>query len=111
MIASSLLARLRRRGQGNVPQVIAESATLLGEQAKRILDDPTFQLAIDWLADDLAERWRTSRVGDAEGRETLYRLHCALREVEAKLKAFLGDAEAVAAAQQLREERREDWAA
>jgi len=111
MIAEKLLARLRRRGQGQIPQEIAESTSRLGEQAKRILEDPTFQLAIDVLADDLAERWRTSRVGDAEGRETLYRLHCALREVEAKLKAFLGDAEAVATAQQLREERREDWAA
>jgi hypothetical protein len=111
MITPRLFARLRRRGQGQIPKEVAESATLLGEQAKRLLEDPVLQLAIDVLDDELAERWRSTRVGDEAGRETLYRLHCALREIEARLKSFLGDAEAIAIERARRDEQQEDWAA
>jgi len=111
MIAPHLLARLRRRGQAqDLPLEVARSTTLLGEQAKRILDDAVFKLAIDVVDEELAERWRATKLGDAAGREELYRLHCALREIEARLKNFLGDAETVAIERARREEER-DWAA
>lgn len=111
MIAPKLLARLRRRGQAQIPREVAESTSLLGEQARRLLDDPVLQLAIDVLDEDLCERWRHTKLGDAAGREELYRLHCAVREVEAKLKVFLGDSERLALERQLRDEQPEDWAA
>jgi len=110
MIAPHLLARLRRRGQGNISPEIARSTTLLGEQARRILDDEVFQLAIDVVDEELAERWRATKLGDEAGREALYRLHCALREIEAKLRNFLGDANRVELERRRRDEER-DWAA
>ena len=111
MIAPHLLARLRRRGQAqNLPLEVAQSTTLLGEQARRILDDEVYQLAIDVVDEELAERWRATKLGDEAGREKLYQLHCALREIEAKLRTFLGDANRVELERQRRDEER-DWAA
>jgi predicted ArsR family transcriptional regulator len=111
MIAPHLLARLRRRGQAqNLPKEVAQSTTLLGEQARRILDDEVFGLAIDVVGEEIVERWRNTKLGDEAGRETLYLLHCALREVEARLRNFLGDANRVELERQRRDEER-DWAA
>lgn len=76
-----------------VPPEIARDKVLLGNQAKRLLDDPVLQLAFQRVADDIAERWKQSKRGDTEAREALYHMQAALQDVRAQLQSFVGNAQ------------------
>jgi hypothetical protein len=95
-----LWARLRRRGKAaELPRELAEDAIRLGDHAGRLLDDPVLRLAFELIEDDLVRALLSSPPGEAGEREQVYRLVYALREVEARLKAVLGDGRALAAQQ------------
>jgi hypothetical protein len=69
----------------------------LGAHARQLLDDPVLALAFDKLADDLAQTWRSSQVGDREAREEAYRMVWAIEGARSKLSAMLGDAKLIEA--------------
>jgi hypothetical protein len=111
MIGKELLARLRRRHQAQeLPPAVAESATVLGAAAQRLLADPVLRLVFEMLEDDCIERWKATPIGGAAAREEWYRLYVALREVEAKLRGFVADAQMLESERQRREDN-PDWAA
>jgi hypothetical protein len=112
MIAKHLLQRLRRRHQAqDLPLSLAADTTRLGQAAKRLLEDPVLTLAFELLEDDFVANWRNTPAGDKEAREAWYWRLFALRDVEAKLRAIVGDANRLAAEEASRAEHPELWAA
>ena len=67
----------------------------LGEAARRLLDDPTLQLALDRVQQRLVESWRSTAMGETEAREAAYRLLWASEELKAELRRMLGNAKAI----------------
>ena len=71
----------------------------LGEAARRLLDDPTLQLALDRIQQKVGDRWRASLSGEIDQREAAYRLHWAVEELRGELRRMLGNARAIEAKQ------------
>lgn len=82
----------------------------LGEHAKRLLDDPVLNLALDRIGEKIAGSWRNSKAGDSETREAAYRLHWVLEQFRAELRAMVGNAKVIEA-EKLREAAKERRAA
>lgn len=70
---------------------------VLGNAAKRLMDDPVLKLAFARVERDLTGMWRQSAAGDRDGREVAYHQMAALAHVKAALTAFLGDAKVIEA--------------
>lgn len=66
----------------------------LGEAARRLLDDPTLQLALDRVQAKLVESWRNTAPGETEAREAAYRLWWASEQLKTELRIMLGNARA-----------------
>jgi len=64
----------------------------VGEEARKLLDNPVLHEALDRVERRLVETWRTSPIGDGEGREATYRLHWAVEELKAELRRMIGNA-------------------
>ena len=64
----------------------------LGEAAKRLLDDPTLQAALERIQQRLFRTWCGTATGNSAGREEAYRLWWAVEELKAELGLMLGDA-------------------
>ena len=71
----------------------------LGEAARRLLDDPTLQLALERVQAKLVESWRNTAVGQIEEREAAYRLWWASEQLKTELRIMLGNARAIEARQ------------
>ena len=71
----------------------------LGEAARRLLDDPTLQLALERVQAKLIESWRNTAVGALEEREAAYRLWWASEQLKTELRIMLGNARAIEARQ------------
>ena len=71
----------------------------LGEAARRLLDDPTLQLALERVQAKLVESWRNTAVGASEEREAAYRLWWASEQLKTELRIMLGNARAIEARQ------------
>lgn len=80
--------------------------SILGTHAKRLLDDPVLALAFERIENKLAETWRHTAVGDADGREAAYRLHWAVEQLKSELAAILGNAKVIEAEQKRKERER-----
>jgi hypothetical protein len=65
---------------------------LLAEAAKRLLDDPVLQLALDRMEAKLTETWRHTALGQTEAREAAYRLHWACEQFRSELRVMVGAA-------------------
>ena len=46
----------------------------LGEQARRILDDPMYQNAFQTVGQGIVDKWKSSPARDPEGREALWNM-------------------------------------
>jgi hypothetical protein len=93
LIPKHLLDRLRRRGQAaDISDQMAADTHRIGAEAQRLLDDPILKLAFQTLSDEIVEKWKVTALGDTPGREKLYALHAAMAEVDAKLRAWVGEA-------------------
>jgi hypothetical protein len=66
----------------------------LGAAAQRLLQDPTFALALDRVQVRLTDAWRNSTVGDAAGREAAYRLHTAVEQLRSELHLMVANGKA-----------------
>jgi hypothetical protein len=66
----------------------------LGAAAQRLLEDPTFALALDRVQSRLTDAWRNSTVGDAAGREAAYRLHTAVEQLRSELNLMVANGKA-----------------
>jgi hypothetical protein len=75
----------------------------LGEMAKRLLDDPVLNLALDRIQQKLADTWRNSAVGEVEAREAAYRMLWAAEHFKSELRIMLGNARAIEAKARLNE--------
>lgn len=62
-------------------------------RAKRLLEDPLFVEAADTVRNALVDRWRTSPVRDAEGRETAFLMLRMLDEVVSHLASVISTGE------------------
>ena len=71
----------------------------LGEAARRLLDDPTLQLALERGQAKLVESWRNTAPGEIEAREAAYRLWWASEQLKTELRIMLGNARAIEARQ------------
>lgn len=83
--------------------VLIADRSVLGEHAKRLLDDPVLTLAFDKLREDLAVAWRNTKADDTESRERAYFMQWALEGVRGKLQALLNDAKVIEAEQKRKE--------
>jgi hypothetical protein len=112
MIAKHLLQRLRRRHQAqDLPLSLAADTTRLGQAAKRLLEDPVLTLAFELLEDELIASWANTAGSDRERRDLWYWRLFALKDVQARLRLLLGDANRLAAEEASRAEHPELWAA
>src|SRR4030095_1232187 len=93
MIAKHLLQRLRRRHQAqDLPAALAEDTATLGQAGQKLLDDPVLTLACELLEDELIASWANTAGSDRERRELWYWRLFALKDVQARLRLLLGDA-------------------
>jgi len=69
----------------------------MGENARRLLDDPVLHLALDRIQQKLAETWRNTAFAEAEQREAAYRLHWAVEEFRSELRNMVGHARGIEA--------------
>lgn len=68
----------------------AEKAAL-GAQAKAVIENPAFKLAVEKVEHSMFEAWKNSAPGESEGRERLYVHVHVLRSLQAALNEILGD--------------------
>lgn len=61
----------------------------LASAAKRVLEDPVVQLALDRVQKRLYDNWRQTEVGAGEAREQAYRLHWAVEELKTELRLMV----------------------
>lgn len=81
--------------------------SLLGEHAKRLIDDPVLHLAFEALERDLTASWRNTKADQQTLRDDAYRMIRALDGVQAKLFAMLGDKQMIEAQHKAEEARKE----
>lgn len=62
----------------------------LASAAKRVLEDPVVQLALDRVQKRLYDSWRHTQVGAEHEREEAYRLHWAVEELKSELRRMMG---------------------
>ena len=91
---------------------------VLGAQAKRLLDDPVLQLALGAIDRKLVETWKSSAVGDDDGRHAAYCLHWAVDQLRRELQLMVSNASVLEAEAKMRDAeaareqaRRERWEA
>lgn len=60
-----------------------------GDQARLVLENEAFQLAMDQIKTELREQWEKSPARDQEGREKLYQLLRLAIKLETTLKTTL----------------------
>jgi hypothetical protein len=73
-------------------QTLPQSQGELGEEARKLLDNPVLIEALDRIERKLVGSWRSSLVGDAAGREAAYRLHWAAEQFRAELRIMIANA-------------------
>ncbi|HXI76525.1 MAG TPA: hypothetical protein VNH21_05280 [Steroidobacteraceae bacterium] len=78
-------------------QPAPEDKMQLGENARRLLDDPVLHAALDRVQQKLIESWRNTAPGEGEAREAAYRLYWASELFRDELRLMLGDARAIEA--------------
>jgi len=64
----------------------------LASAAKRLLEDPVFNLALDRVQKRLYDSWRQTEVGAEHAREQAYRLHWAVEELKTELRLMIATA-------------------
>lgn len=84
-----------------------EDRSILGQHAKRLLDDPVLSLALERIERRLTDTWRNTAVGDDAGREAAYRLHWAVQQLKTELNAILGNGRILDAEHSRREAERD----
>lgn len=77
------------------PGAPPDNLVQLGEAARRLLEDPVLQLAMQRVQQKLEEGWRRTAPGEQEAREAAYRLYWALEQVRQELRLMLGNAKAL----------------
>jgi hypothetical protein len=73
-------------------QAPPEAAGELGEEARKLLDNPVLHAALDRVERKLIETWRNTPAGDEAGREAAYRLHWAVEALRAELRVMIANA-------------------
>lgn len=68
---------------------LARDKIALGNQARRLLDDPVLQLAFQDAEAEAVRQWKGGKTPEA--RERAYHMHVALEEVKARLHSYLGN--------------------
>jgi hypothetical protein len=69
-----------------------ESLGELGEEARKLLENPVLHEALGRIETKLVASWRGSAVGDDEAREAAYRLHWAVEQLKAELRLMIANA-------------------
>jgi hypothetical protein len=73
-------------------QPVPQSQGELGEEARKLLDNPVLLEALDRIERKLTDTWRNSRAGDEAEREASYRLHWAVEALKGELKVMIANA-------------------
>lgn len=74
------------------PKTLTDAEKMaLGAQAKAILDNPAYKLAVEKVEKAMFEAWKSSNPEESEGRERLYQHVHVLRSLTAALNEILGD--------------------
>jgi hypothetical protein len=64
----------------------------LGEEARKLLDNPTLHEAMARVERKLIETWKSSDPADAEGREVVFASYWALHRIRGELQVMIADA-------------------
>lgn len=73
-------------------QAPPENAGELGEEARKLLDNPVLHEALNRIERKLTLTWRSTAAGDEAGREAAYRLHWAVEALRAELQVMIANA-------------------
>jgi hypothetical protein len=73
-------------------QPVPQSQGELGEEARKLLDNPVLIEALDRIERKLTDTWRNSRAGDEAEREASYRLYWAVESLKAELRVMIANA-------------------
>jgi hypothetical protein len=76
------------RAKGEVPTDRQE----LGEEARRLLDNPVLHEAMDRVERKLIESWKNTAPGEDEQREAAYAMYWAMQQVRGELRVMIANA-------------------
>lgn len=64
----------------------------LGEEARRLLDNPTLHEAMSRVEKKLLDTWRNTAPGEDEQREAAYNMYWALQQIRGELRIMIANA-------------------
>jgi len=64
----------------------------LGEEARRLLDNPTLHEAMGRVERKLLDTWRNTAPGQGEQREAAYNMYWALQQIRGELRIMIANA-------------------
>jgi len=64
----------------------------LGEEARKLLDNPVLQLALSRVEEKLVASWKNTAAGDDTAREAAYSLLWGLKQFKAELGLMIAEA-------------------
>ena len=73
-------------------QPLPPNRSEMGEEARKLLDNPVLHEALDRVERKLIESWRNTTPGDEKAREAAYALHWAAQQFRAELRLMIANA-------------------
>jgi hypothetical protein len=64
----------------------------LGEEARRLLDNPVLHEAMDRVEQTLVETWKRSDPADAQGREAVFAVYLGMQRFRGQLQQMIANA-------------------
>jgi hypothetical protein len=64
----------------------------LGEEARRLLDNPVLHEAMDRVERKLVDTWRNTAPGEDEQREAAYAMYWAMQQIRGELRIMIANA-------------------
>jgi hypothetical protein len=73
-------------------QPVPPSQGELGEEARKLLDNPVLHEAMDRVERKLVETWKNSAPGEEEQRQAAYHMYWALYRIRGELQVMIANA-------------------
>ena len=73
-------------------QPVPQSQGELGEEARKLLDNPVLHEAMDRVERALIETWKRSEPADNEGRETVFAVYQGMQRFRGQLQVMIANA-------------------
>lgn len=73
-------------------QMPPEDRGELGDEAKKLLDNPILHLALDRVEEKLTRTWQHTAPGEAQEREAAYAIYWAAQQFRSELRIMIANA-------------------